>query len=166
MKKILLLFLIIVLYSCNNQNKIQVASDDLISGEWVYRSMHNIPDENIPFCEKDSIDCKNNLEFATAIMRLNSKNGVISGELDMGQWGKLKMSGKFLTSEKFEITGTGLPNSSTNGWIYDYYGYTIPNWKFGINQEKTLVGSVIRSADHGNSRKGKVASFYMVKKSK
>ncbi|WP_298325525.1 hypothetical protein [uncultured Dokdonia sp.] len=162
MKNIYIILLLFGTFSCNTEK--DKVDNNFISGEWVYRSMHNIADEKIPFCEQDSTDCKNNLEFATAIMRLNSKNGIINGELDMGQWGKLKMTGKFNSSTNFELSGNGIPNTSTQGWVYDYNGYTIPDWQYGINQKDALVGSVIRSTDHGTSLKGKVASFYMVKK--
>lgn len=158
-------FLIIIgltLFICCDEK--QAFDNNFINGEWVYRSMHNIPNENIPFCEQDSLECKNNLEFATAIMRLASKDGIIDGELDMGKWGKLKVTGQFNSKTNFNITGNGLKNTSTEGWIYNYNGYIIPKWQCGIDQKDALVGSVIRSADHGTSLKGKVASFYMVKK--
>lgn len=162
-KTIILAFLIPFFIACNRSEETE-QNYEFLNGDWVYRSMHNVPDENIPFCEQDSTNCKNNLEFATAIMRLNVKDGIIDGELDMGQWGKLKMTGKGLGNSKFEIRGNGIPNTSTEGWIYDYYGIIIPKWENGIEQADALVGSVIRSADHGTSLKGKVASYYMVKK--
>jgi len=135
-----------------------------ITGDWVYRSTLNVPDENVPFCISDSTGCNSPIEFATAVMKLTSADKQISGELDMGQYGKLNLKGEFLNENSFRITGTGIQNTSTQGWVYDYFGYTIPKWEFGIDQKEALVGSVIRSADHGNSKKGKVASFYSVKK--
>jgi len=161
MKQVIILISILYLSftSCTDKTNY-----NFLNGEWVYRSVLNIDDETVPFCQFDTIKCINNLEFATAVMTLQYSNSNISGELDMGQDGKLIMSGNKLEHGKFVLRGTGIKNSSTDGWIYDYTGFLVPEWKDGIDQKDALVGSVIRSADHGNSKKGKVASFYMVKK--
>lgn len=150
------------LQSCNSGRQKQPIPN--ISGEWVYRSMLNIPDESVPFCNSDSTGCNSRIEFATAVMKLNSTDIQITGVLDMGEFGKLNLKGEFIDENSFKLTGTGIENTSTQGWIYDYFGHTIPKWEFGIDQKVTLVGSVIRTADHGNAKKGKVASFYLVKK--
>jgi hypothetical protein len=159
---IYILLILFSLTSCNS-GKLNYSTPN-ISGEWVYRSILNISDENIPFCSADSTGCNSKLEFATAVMKLNSTDKQITGELDMGEFGKLILKGEFITENSFKITGTGIQNTSTQGWIYDYLGYTIPKWEFGVDQKETLAGSVIRTADHGNAKKGKVASFYLVKK--
>jgi hypothetical protein len=86
----------------------------------------------------------------------------------MGSDGKLIMKGKFYYSNNnisnFELQGDGIKGTGTQGWIYNYYGFIIPKWKQGVNQVDALVGSVVRSVDHGQSKAGKVASFYMVRK--
>lgn len=162
MKQIIFILLFSMgLTSCSNRD--QTGNKD-ISGEWVYRSVLNIPDENVPFCTNDSTGCTSELEFATALMMLQSSGDSITGELDMGEYGKLELTGNFVSENSFRITGTGLKGTNTDGWIYDYFGYTVPMWENGVNQKNTLVGSVIRTADHGNAKKGKVASFYLVKK--
>lgn len=133
---------------------------NFITGSWTYRSLLNNPDDTIQF---------NNLEFAVAIMKLRRmKNDSITGELDMGEAGMLKMSG-FLQycangTGQFELQGTGIPGTNTQGWIYDYRGFIVPKWQQGINQEDALVGSLVRAANHGNSKAGVVASFYMVRR--
>ena len=147
---------------CHSRSPEQIPPN--VNGDWVYRSTLNIPDENVPFCKADSTGCASDIEFATAVMRLKSEGKKIAGILDMGSFGKLTLEGNFVSSNSFQITGTGLINTSTQGWIYDYFGYTIPSWEQGVDQKETLVGSVVRSADHGNAKKGKVASFYLVKK--
>lgn len=163
MKYILFLFLAspIFLTGCNSEGK---KDNPKLNGRWVYRSLLNIPDENVPFCTQDSTGCNSNLEFATAVMILESTGNSISGVLDMGEYGKLNLKGEFNSENGFKITGSGIESTSTQGWVYDYYGHVIPKWDHGIDQKEALVGSVIRSADHGNSKKGKVASFYIVKK--
>ena len=122
--------------------------------------MLNNPIDTIPF---------NDLEFATAIMHLkNTTSDSISGELDMGQSGKLIMSGKITLNSsdilQFQLEGDGVKGTTTEGWIYNYLGYAIPKWKQGKDQLDALVGSVVRTVDHGQAKAGKVASFYMVKR--
>jgi hypothetical protein len=178
MKKIVLLIVVsAIVCSCQQRQKTQLSQmtdKTFFNGIWVYRSMLNIPDENIPFSridtsEKKECRCTSDLEFATAVMKLIShENDSISGDLDMGSSGKLLMKGKihYCNNEisSFELQGDGIEGTSTQGWIYNYYGVIIPRWKQGVNQLDALVGSVVRTVDHGNAKAGKVASFYMVKK--
>jgi len=156
-----------VIFSCNDKtNKTQPTNQSsssdktFIGGEWTYRSMLNNPIDTIPF---------NNLEFATAIMQLSTyDNDSISGILDMGSSGKLIMKGKIYyyntNISNFELQGDGVKETNTQGWIYNYYGFIVPKWKQGVNQVDALVGSVVRSVDHGQAKAGKVASFYMVRR--
>ncbi|MEP7217380.1 MAG: hypothetical protein ABI876_00605 [Bacteroidota bacterium] len=131
-----------------------------IDGAWTYRSFLNNPDASVPF---------NNLEFATAAMTLKvHDDSTISGQLDMGESGSLNMKGRIVCClndiSHFEIEGYGVPGTATEGWVYSYYGFIIPKWSQGVNQVDAMVGSVVRSADHGSAKAGKVASFYMVRK--
>lgn len=165
--------ILIVLISCTG-NKLKESFDTkLFNGNWVYRSLLNIPDENVPFSrvdtsEKKECKCTSDLEFATAVMKFDkTTKDSIFGILDMGQYGILNLSGKITLTEDiitFELQGDGVPNSNTNGWQYNYRGFVIRKWENGINQLDACVGSVIRSKDHSRAKAGKTASFYMVKK--
>ncbi|HWY11676.1 MAG TPA: hypothetical protein VN026_10145, partial [Bacteroidia bacterium] len=161
------LTVVIILISCNNPEKklemigMQETHDGtFINGDWTYRSLLNNPIDTIPF---------NNLEFATAIMRLK-QNGrdSIAGELNMGSSGKLVMSGKINYCNgdivNFEMQGDGIKGTSTQGWIYNYKCFVVQKWKQGVGQVDAFVGSVVRTVDHGQAKAGKVASFYSVKR--
>ncbi|MEO6734092.1 MAG: hypothetical protein ABIN01_22920 [Ferruginibacter sp.] len=160
MKRITPLFatviLFVVLVAFNSKAPAPFESA-LLEGNWTYRSLHNAP-ANTPF---------SNLEFATAIMRFKKISGdSISGILDMGTGYALQLKGKITTcngSTTFYIEGSGIPNSNTANWQYDYQGYVVPKWKNGIQQADACVGSVIRSKPHGNAKAGQTASFYMVR---
>jgi hypothetical protein len=137
-----------------------VSESNFITGNWTYRSLLNNPIDTVQF---------NDLEFATAIMQLKRlPNDSISGKLDMGPSGILTIQG-FLHycpdgTGQFELRGTGIPATRTQGWIYDYKGFIVAKWKGGINQKDVLVGTLMRAANHGNSKAGLVASFYMVRR--
>jgi len=62
------------------------------------------------------------------------------------------------------MTSKGIPETATEGWIYDYEGYVTPKWTNGMNQLQTSTGSVIRTVDYGTAKAGLTATFYLVKK--
>lgn len=176
MKQAIHLFAIglIVLFACNTKKKSDPFDSKFFEGNWTYRSLRNVQNENIPFCvvdssiqKKDSCGCKSPLEFATAVMRIQSSKGdSIFGLLDMGEGYALNLKGKLTTTDgatTFYIQGDGVANSNTNNWEYDYQGYTVPKWVNGIKQLDACVGGVIRSKPHDTSPAGYTASFYMVR---
>jgi len=63
-----------------------------------------------------------------------------------------------------KMTSKGIPETATEGWIYDYEGYVTPKWTNGMNQLQTSTGSVIRTVDYGTAKAGLTATFYLVKK--
>lgn len=145
------------LFSCTQKKTTNNFDVQFFEGRWTYRSLHNFPIDT-PFC---------NLEFATAVMKFEKMSGdTIIGILDMGDFGILNLHGNIIrdnNSTTFQFQGDGVPNSNTNGWQYNYQGYVVPKWTNGINQVDACVGSVIRSKDHGNSKAGKSASFFMIR---
>jgi hypothetical protein len=147
--------LLVILFSYNQPKPDNNSDAKFFEGRWTYRSLHNFPIDT-SFC---------NLEFATAVMIFEKTKGdSIVGILDMGDFGKLNLHGKTINdnhSITFNFQGDGIPNTNTNGWQYNYHGYVVPKWINGIKQVEACVGSVIRSKDHGNSKAGKTASFYM-----
>jgi hypothetical protein len=60
------------------------------------------------------------------------------------------------------MTGYGVPGTATDKWIYDYFGMIDPVWPNAVAQIPTITGSVIRTVDHGSSKAGATATFYMV----
>ena len=150
-----LLFIMLVAFTSGKER--HQFDSTFFDGNWTYRSLHNAPMET-PFA---------NLEFATAIMRFKKHSGdSIFGILDMGPGYALNLRGKLTTcngSTTFYIEGSGVPNSNTANWEYDYQGYIVPKWPNGIQQADACVGSVIRSKPHGNAKAGQTASFYMVR---
>ena len=129
-----------------------------ISGHYVYRSLHN----------KASIE--DEIKFGEGLMTIIQKEtGNFTGDFDMGGDYIMKLEGtmnKDGTNIAFKMTGKGVENTPTEGWIYDYQGIVTPNWPNGINQLTTITGSVIRTVDHGNAKAGYTATFYMVMRDK
>ena len=149
-----LLFVLIVAF--NSHKEPEKLDSKYFDGNWTYRSLYNTA-ASTPFA---------NLEFATAVMRFTKNSGdSIFGVLDMGSGYALNLRGKLTTcngATTFFIQGTGVSNTNTANWGYDYQGYIVPTWKNGIQQANACVGSVIRSKPHGNAKAGQTASFYLV----
>lgn len=130
----------------------------ILSGEWRYRSFRN---------RSEHIENINDLLFGEAELELLvTADGDIDGYLRFGSLGRLKIDGKAevegrMTVLRFQGVGkeAGL---GTSGWVYDYIGWLVPEWENGVNQKPALVGSVIRTVDHGAAKAGTVASFIAV----
>jgi len=131
---------------------------NLLSGSWTYRSFHNNPDIHAGI-EK--------LIFGTGTLTFEKiSTNVIKGHFDFGPNVTLMVNGNLLPGDPIQLNfrGAGVPNSPTAGWMYDYKGVFLPNWSNGIDQIPAIVGSVIRTAPHGNAKAGYVASFIIVKR--
>lgn len=132
-----------------------------ISGQFVYRSLLN----NTSISEDFS-----NLRLGAGIMKfVQNEQGGISGTFEMGSGLNMNLEGSVYADGKacfLRLTAKGIANTATNGWIYDYVGTITPEWPNGVRQLQTITGSVIRTVDHGNSKAGLTASFYMVRKDK
>ena len=131
---------------------------EILSGEWRYRSFRN---------RADHLEDINDLLFGEAELELIvTSDGDIDGYLRFGSLGRLKIDGKAevegrTTVLRFQGVGKEL-GLGTSGWVYDYIGWLIPEWENGENQKPALVGSVIRTVDHGAAKAGAVASFIAV----
>lgn len=130
-----------------------------VNGHFVYRSLVN----NISVSEDFS-----KLRFGAGLMTLvQNKQGHITGDFDMGGGFVMKLEGSIEGDEKgfvLKLTGKGVVNTPTAGWIYDYWGFISPKWPNGKNQLQTITGSVIRTVDHGTAKAGSTATFYMVRR--
>jgi hypothetical protein len=173
MKNILIAFIAITIISvaCNNNKNTIHQSNNLFIGKWTYRSLLNNKNVNADF---------DSLEFAAATVSLSivgtdSLKGQILWAMDSAGtiFNGLNLAGKYFYNDStvcYFIEGVGDSTLGTQGWQYNYQGYTVPRWSDGVDQATVLVGSVVRVKKHscdsaGNncSPAGLVASTYMVK---
>ena len=130
-----------------------------VNGQFIYRSLVNNTAVDEDFSK---------LRFGAGLMTLvQNKQGHITGDFVMGGSLGMKLDGSVYGVESgfvLRMTAHGIANTPTAGWIYDYLGYITPNWSKGIKQLQTITGSVIRTVDHGASKAGATATFYMVRK--
>lgn len=140
-----------------------------LAGVWTYRSWINNP-ELVVVDGDDKETCKRltNLLFAEAELALeDAELGVIRGRLNMGDIGGLTLFGSAGYGNPFNVRFQGVgkdKGSASEGWVYDYIGWLVPLWPNGIDQRPAIVGSVVRTVQHGQAKPGKVASFVAVKR--
>ena len=156
----------VVIIACNssddNKNDGRGRIDgSYFNGSWTYRSLLNDTNWMADF---------DSLEFASAIMDLktfgkDSISGILYWATDPKQG--LNITGNYYYNDTvtcYSLVGIGDSSLGTAGWQYDYQGYIVPQWSFGINQADVIVGSVARAKAHGGSPAGLVASTYMVRR--
>ncbi|QMW05430.1 hypothetical protein [Spirosoma foliorum] len=127
-----------------------------ISGIYLYRSLINNKVLQTEF---------NELEFGRGIMTISDADGTIKGTFNMGEGYEMTLKGTIFSEDKnsfLRMTGNGIPGTATDKWVYDYVGLIDPIWPNAVAQTPTITGSVIRSVDHGSSKAGVTATFYMV----
>jgi len=181
MKPANLLFagLLVAAVACNtHHNPNNTVHGSYLNGTWTYRSLLNATNVNADF---------DSLEFAAAAMILSAKDDdpVVKGQIywmndSVNAQGDtinfkqgLNITGKYYyndTTMCFFLEGFGADSLVTTGWQYNYQGYVVPMWPEGINQAKTLVGSVVRVKKHSCNPQGDschpagvTASIYLVK---
>lgn len=130
----------------------------VLSTDWRYRSFRN---------RAEHIEDINDLLFGEAELELMvAANGNIDGYLRFGSLGRLKIAGRAEIEGRTTVLrfqGVGKEEGlGTSGWVYDYVGWLVPDWEGGVNQKPALVGSVIRTVDHGQAKAGAVGSFIAV----
>jgi hypothetical protein len=130
-----------------------------LTGNYLYRSLLNDPVWGSDFYK---------LKFGEGLMVLRQQeSGEITGDFDMGNNYRMTLQGK-LTEEQgrphLRMTASGINNTPTAGWVYDYAGALTPIWPEAVGQISTITGSVIRTVDHGTSKAGVTATFYMTKR--
>lgn len=126
-----------------------------LTGKWLYRSFVNNPNPN------DDPQL-----FGQGLLNLKPSDfGLLVGDFDFGQWGKMTVKGNVHFGNPFQLRfqGKGVKGTGAEEWVYDYNGYFIPNWVEGVNQIPAIVGSVIRTEPHGQAQAGVVASFFILK---
>ncbi|MBS1511886.1 MAG: hypothetical protein JST86_13650 [Bacteroidetes bacterium] len=131
------------------------------NGSWTYRSLLNDTAWQMDF---------DSLEFAAAIIDLKTTGkDSLTGLIYWAQhpYQGLKLSGKWYYQDTvacYMLTGIGDSSLGTPGWQYEYQGYLVPHWSFGVNQATVLAGSVARAKPHSGEPAGVVASTYMVRR--
>jgi hypothetical protein len=138
------------------------------TGVWTYRSWINNPEPvEADGDSKETCRRLSELLFAEAELVLeDGEPGIVRGRLNMGKIGSLTISGSAGYGNPFSIRfqGVGMDSDSpSKGWIYDYVGWLVPLWPAGVDQRRAIVGSVVRTVQHGQAKPGKVASFVAVK---
>lgn len=131
-----------------------------LQGRWVYRSLRNNKDPDTPF---------DALAFGLGIIEFKKIAGgrILDSSLDMGNNFILTLKGEVSDGGGGPVSlkwrGEGVPDSPTQGWIYDYQGYVAPAWRKATDKTIILIGSVLRTVAHGQAPAGVTGTFYMVK---
>jgi hypothetical protein len=125
----------------------------MVSGKWAYHSYLNQPDQPT---------------FGQGVMSFEelSENFFI-GTLDMGGGYLMNLQGFVLpgsggASDSIRMFGSGIPDTPTAGWRYDYQCWPAYEWPNGVDQVPSLVGTTIRVVPHNGQPAGVVASFIAV----
>jgi hypothetical protein len=143
------------------ESPILVSPNDVV-GAWHYRSFLN---------NSQKVSDLNTILFGEGEFAFDeTATGQLTGTGDFGGGDTVKFQGTAvhgsLLTLRFQGTGTGAKNSD---WVYDYLGVMLPQWPNGVSEVRTIVGTVVRSAPHGNGSggvapAGRVASFVAVKR--
>ena len=140
-----------------------------LTGKWTYRSFHNRPDVIVWADEATAAQTALRLIFGEGIITLNvAEDGAVTGALDLGPSYALDMAGVARCGSdgapaSIELTGTGRDGTPTAGWEYKYVAYLAPVWSTGVRQVPSLVGTALRSKQHGNALPGYTVSFIAVR---
>jgi hypothetical protein len=157
---------------------------DQFAGNWIYRSFVNKSDL-LPKLDKDNIneeDAKKWAEYMFgqgAMVFHPTVKGGLDGIFRMGTDADpldMRLQGKIEQQDgrvRFSWNAKGLPDTLSDGWLYEYDGNYINTWPDGSRQVEAIVGSVIRNQPHNDlapeqttdkvARRGTVASFIMVR---
>lgn len=139
-----------------------------VDGVWTYRSFRNRPEpvqnlQQILFGEGElQIETEPDGKFTDSTLNFGPdlpmvlSGGVLATDQPAGQQRPVAV----------HFQAAGVTGTQTEGWVYEYIGYLVPDWPNGIDQRPAIVGSVIRVVAHsgGQASAGYVASFVAVKR--
>jgi len=126
------------------------------SGVWSYRSLINNPELSLPF---------DDLRFGAGTLNLTEpESGKIGGSLGGTGW-SLSLVGTATDGAPPTLRWQGRGMIGGEEWVYDYLGYLVPDWPYGVAQIDTIVGTIIRTAPHSNGQApaGYTATFFAVR---
>jgi len=130
---------------------------EAIKGKWIYRSFRSDP---APF---DPGQPLGDLLFGQGELQLEvDQADVLSGTLGGPGW-QLNLEGSVRHGDPPSILFRGKGNIGGEEWIYDYLGYVVPTWPNGKEQRRAVVGTIVRTIDHGAAEAGYVAQWIAVK---
>jgi len=112
-----------------------------LAGQWVYRSLKNIPDPNVEIGD---------MKLLVAVIDIPPFTGThFTGVMTATEHGKdvRHLLEGDIQGDRFTMRAVQ-GNKTTEGWVYDYTGWLVPTWKEGKNQVPTFVGSVMRVTEH------------------
>lgn len=113
-----------------------------IAGRWLYRSLRNSTDPNIDFAK---------LPLLIAILDIPPYEGdQFTGTLTAtanSEAGVRHIVQGAVKGDRFKMRATQ-GSDTTQGWVYDYEGWIVPQWDSGVDQIQTFAGSVRRVAAH------------------
>jgi len=157
---------------------------DNFAGSWTYRSFVNrgeiMPELDPEDVVKDDVAKWALYLFGQGIMVFHpTVTGGLEGVFHMGDDAApldMNIRGKIETRDGViwvRWNAFGIPDSGSDGWLYEYEGCLTNKWSNGSRQIEAIVGSVIRSQPHNDiapnqtvdrtARAGVVASFIMVR---
>jgi hypothetical protein len=138
-----------------------------LTGTYTYRSYLNRP---------EPVDDFNKLRFAQLELRLSVQaDRTVTGTLIFPaapgtEPAVMDVSGTVSawSPVQFSFTGKGRPNTPIADFHYEYDGTVLRHWETGVNQRRTLAGTVLRAKDHGSgaslAEAGATASFLAVRR--
>lgn len=125
-------------------------------GSWTYRSLLNNPDLTVEF---------NGLEFGRAnLVVADGPSEILGGTIGGDGW-SLALHGSRSYGSPMQARFQGRGTVGGQEWVYDYLAWLVPTWpnSRGELQNGAMVGSVVRTLQHGTAPAGVVGSFYAVR---
>jgi hypothetical protein len=136
-----------------------------LAGQWTYRSFLNNPDP-----VGDDAQAALALIFGEGVLTIEtaSPEAGFKASLSFGGDAVMDLVGTMAAASGtipavIAANGSGRTGSPIADFRYDYLFYPAPDWPDGIDQRPTLIGTVVRAADHGSARKGATASTVTVR---
>jgi hypothetical protein len=130
-----------------------------LTGTWTYRSFINNPapvnDANDAF---GLIFGEGELEIIQATPADGFRATLSFGDDAVMELNGDVTEGAGASPMVINAKGRGRPDGPIADYAYDYMFCVVPDWPEAVGQRTSMVGSVIRAADHGLARKGFTAS--------
>ena len=139
-------------------------STNILEGKWTYRSFINNPVQVSGDAQKALalIFGEGELTITVTSPTLFRATLDFGGGSGMDLFGEI-VAGAGVNPDVLIMTGTGRAGTGTEGWVYQYKGYVVPQWSEAVNQVPTIVGTTIRTIPHNGQPAGLTASVVIVR---